>query len=116
MASDHLRLGNGFARLASSSPAWPGATTGDPAVVLAAQAPSQLPLVLATGVVGDRFCRYRLVLGTDPLAIAAIAWTAIAAMASTATPWSPPSRRLALSVVLCGIATDIFGILWASTI
>jgi MFS family permease len=66
-------LGNGFARVALvfAVLALPGATTGDLSIVLAAQALPQLVFVLAAGVIGDRFSRYRLMVAADLLAATA---------------------------------------------
>ena len=76
-------LGNGFGRvaLAFGVLALPGATPARLSLVLAAQALPQLVFVLAAGVIGDRFSRYRLMVGAELLA--GLAWTALAVMVLT---------------------------------
>jgi MFS family permease len=85
-------LGSGFGRvaLAFGVLALPGATPGRLSLVLAAQALPQLLFVLAAGVIGDRFSRYRLMVGAELLAGAA--WAALAVMVLTRPSSSRRSR------------------------
>ena len=89
-------LGTGFGRvaLAFGVLALPGASPARLSLVLAAQALPQLVFVLAAGVIGDRFSRYRLMVAAELLA--GVAWAALAAMVLTG--WAPLAAVLVAAV------------------
>ncbi|GAA1239404.1 MFS transporter [Oryzihumus leptocrescens] len=94
-------LGSGFGRvaLAFAILAMPGATPARLSLVLAVQALPALVFILAAGVIGDRFSRYRLIVGAELLA--AVAWGALAAMQLTG--WAPLPAIL-VAAALSGLA------------
>ncbi|HET7660784.1 MAG TPA: MFS transporter [Oryzihumus sp.] len=97
-------LGSGFGRvaLAFGILALPGATPARLSLVLAVQALPALLFILAAGVVGDRFSRYRLIVGAELLA--AVAWGALAAMQLTG--WAPLPAIL-VAAALSGLASAL---------
>ena len=97
-------LGSGFGRvaLAFAILSLPGATPARLSLVLAVQALPALLFILAAGVIGDRFSRYRLIVGAELLA--AVAWAALAAMQLTG--WAPLPAVL-VAAALSGLASAL---------
>lgn len=97
-------LGSGFGRvaLAFAILALPGASPARLSLVLAVQALPALMFVLAAGVIGDRFSRYRLIVGAELLA--ALSWAALAAM--VLTRWAPLGAVL-VAAMLSGLASAL---------
>src|SRR6478672_6513603 len=97
-------LGSGFGRvaLAFAILSLPGASAARLSLVLAVQALPALVFILAAGVVGDRFSRYRLMVGAELLA--AVAWASLAAMQLTG--WAPLPAVL-VAAALSGLASAL---------
>src|SRR6476660_2159755 len=97
-------LGSGFGRvaLAFAILSLPGATPARLSLVLAVQALPALLFVLAAGVIGDRFSRYRLMVGAELLAGAA--WSALAVMIVTR---HAPLPAVLAAAVLAGLGSAL---------
>src|SRR6476620_10497219 len=94
-------LGSGFGRvaLAFAILSLPGATPARLSLVLAVQALPALLFILAAGVIGDRFSRYRLIVGAELLAAVALA-------AMQLTGWAPLPAVL-VAAALSGLASAL---------
>ncbi|GAA1842294.1 MFS transporter [Asanoa iriomotensis] len=98
-------LGTGFGRvaLAFAVLALPGASPTKLSVVLACQALPQLVLILAGGVIGDRFPRRRVLLAAE--LFAGVAWTGLALMFLTG---QAPLTAVCVFAALAGVASAAF--------
>jgi MFS family permease len=98
-------LGNGFGRvaLAFAVLALPGSTPTTLSVVLACQALPQLVLILAGGVIGDRFPRRRVLLAAE--LCGGVAWTALTLMFLTG---HAPLAGVSAFAALAGVASAVF--------
>ncbi|GIF73652.1 MFS transporter [Asanoa siamensis] len=98
-------LGTGFGRvaLAFAVLALPGSSPTTLSVVLACQALPQLVLILAGGVIGDRFPRRRVLLAAE--LFAGVAWTGLTVMFLTGYA---PLALVSVFAALAGVASAVF--------
>ena len=98
-------LGTGFGRvaLAFAVLALPGSTPTTLSIVLACQALPQLVLILAGGVIGDRFPRRRVLLAAE--LFAGFAWTGLTLMFLTG---HAPLPLVSVFAALAGVASAMF--------
>ncbi|MDG4823176.1 MFS transporter [Asanoa sp. WMMD1127] len=98
-------LGTGFGRvaLAFAVLALPGSSPVTLSVVLACQALPQLVLILAGGVIGDRFPRRRVLLAAE--LFAGVAWTGLTLMFLTG---HAPLVAVGVFAALAGVASAVF--------
>jgi MFS family permease len=98
-------LGTGFGRvaLAFAVLALPGSSPTMLSIVLACQALPQLVLILAGGVIGDRFARRRVLLAAE--LFAGVAWTGLTLMFLTD---HAPLLWVSVFAALAGVASAVF--------
>ena len=98
-------LGTGFGRvaLAFAVLALPDSSPTTLSIVLACQALPQLVLILAGGVIGDRFPRHRVLIVAE--LFAGVAWTGLTLMFLTG--WAPLAL-VSVFAALAGVASAVF--------
>ncbi|MEV4536141.1 MFS transporter [Asanoa sp. NPDC049518] len=98
-------LGTGFGRvaLAFAVLALPGSSPTTLSIVLACQALPQLVLILAGGVIGDRFPRRRVLLAAE--LFAGVAWTVLTVMFLSG---HAPLAAVSVFAALAGVASALF--------